>query len=114
MSASRTTVCFPHSPARTAWDSIIWVITPETTQEIIANPPKVLIVAQADLLADDPTAAAVAGQSQTVIYLSLFKDEAPKKAFASLPIQSFAEHDGTFVNGERRVQRFYTATRPVG
>ena len=26
-----------------------------------------------------------------------------------LPVQSFAERDGTFTNGERRVQRFYTA-----
>jgi predicted molibdopterin-dependent oxidoreductase YjgC len=31
-----------------------------------------------------------------------------------LPIQSFAERDGSFVNGERRVQRFYTAQGPVG
>ena len=31
-----------------------------------------------------------------------------------LPIQSFAERDGSFVNGERRVQRFYTAQGPIG
>ena len=31
-----------------------------------------------------------------------------------MPLQSFAERDGSFVNGERRVQRFYTAQGPIG
>jgi NADH-quinone oxidoreductase subunit G len=31
-----------------------------------------------------------------------------------LPVQSFAERDGTYTNGERRVQRFYTAQGPIG
>ena len=38
----------------------------------------------------------------------------PANAFAALPIQSFAERDGSFVNGERRAQRFYTAQGPLG
>ena len=88
--------------------------TPETTLDIIANPPKVLIVAQADLVMDDPTAAAWLDKVETVISLSLFEDGAALRAYAALPIQSFAERDGTFINGERRVQRFYTAQGPVG
>ncbi len=88
--------------------------TPETTQDIINNPPKVLIVAQADLLLDDPTAKQWLSKIKNVIYLSLFKDEAPEWATAVLPIQSFAERDGSFVNGERRVQRFYTGQGPLG
>lgn len=87
---------------------------PETTQAIIANPPKVLIVAQADLLADDPDAASWLDKVETVIDLTLFEDELGDHANLSLPIQSFAERDGTFTNGERRVQRFYTAQGPVG
>jgi NADH-quinone oxidoreductase subunit G len=87
---------------------------PETTAEIAQNPPKVLIVAQADILADDPTAAIWLNKVETIISLSLFLDEAANKANVVLPIQSFAERDGTFVNGERRVQRFYTAQGPVG
>jgi NADH-quinone oxidoreductase subunit G len=31
-----------------------------------------------------------------------------------LPAQSWAEREGTFTNGERRVQRFYPALHPVG
>ncbi|MBZ0278100.1 MAG: NADH-quinone oxidoreductase subunit NuoG [Anaerolineae bacterium] len=88
--------------------------TPEATQDIIANPPKVLIVAQADLLFDDPAAASWLKNVKTVIHLTLFQEEPFAGAAAALPIQSFAERDGSFVNGERRVQRFYTAQGPLG
>ncbi|MFW5692157.1 MAG: NADH-quinone oxidoreductase subunit NuoG [Chloroflexota bacterium] len=88
--------------------------TPETTQDIIANPPKVLVVAQAELLADDPYAADWLNKVETIISLNLFPDGVAQMAKAVLPIQSFAERDGTFTNGERRVQRFYTAQGPVG
>jgi NADH-quinone oxidoreductase subunit G len=88
--------------------------TPDDTHDIMTLPPKALIVAQADLLADDPNAAAFLDKVETVIYLSLFKGEVPANAAAALPIQSFAERDGSFVNGERRVQRFYTAQGPLG
>jgi NADH-quinone oxidoreductase subunit G len=88
--------------------------SPEGTHDIAANPPKVLIVAQADILYDDPTAAAWLSQVETVIALSLFPDELTQHATVALPVQSFAERDGTFTNGERRVQRFYTAHSPMG
>jgi NADH-quinone oxidoreductase subunit G len=89
--------------------------TPEATQEIAQNPPKVLIVAHAELLADDPTAARWLEKVETVISLNLFPDVvAENYAAVALPIQSFAERDGTFTNGERRVQRFYTAQGPIG
>ncbi|MCS7070048.1 MAG: molybdopterin-dependent oxidoreductase, partial [Anaerolinea sp.] len=77
--------------------------SPEQTAQIAANPPKVLIVAQADILEDDPTAAAWIDQVETIISLSLFPDALTARSAAVLPIQSFAERDGTFTNGERRV-----------
>ena len=88
--------------------------TPENTLDIIQNPPKVLIVAQADIAADDPTAEAWLSKVETIIALSLFPDGATHRAAVALPIQSFAERDGTFTNGERRVQRFYTGQGPMG
>jgi NADH-quinone oxidoreductase subunit G len=88
--------------------------TPENTQAIIANPPKVLIVAQADVLFDDPAAAGWLGKVDTVINLTLFQDDMGDHADITLPVQSFAERDGTYTSGERRVQRFYTAHGPVG
>ncbi|MFW5772882.1 MAG: NADH-quinone oxidoreductase subunit NuoG [Phototrophicaceae bacterium] len=88
--------------------------TPETTLDIAQNPPKVLLVADAAILADDPAAAAWLDKVETIISLSLFEDAVTARAAAVLPIQSFAERDGTYTNGERRVQRFYTAQGPIG
>ena len=87
---------------------------PEATLDIIANPPKALIVAQAELLDDDPAARAWLSQVETIIYANFFDDGISELADYVLPIQSFAERDGSFVNGERRVQRFYTAQGPIG
>lgn len=88
--------------------------TPEATLEIAAQPPKVLILAQAEVLDDDPAAAAWLEKVETVIALSLFPDAATRQAKFALPVQSFAERDGSWTNGERRVQRFYTAQGPMG
>ncbi len=89
--------------------------TPEATLDIQQHPPKVLIVAQADLLADDPAAAGWLAQVETIISLDMFAASGlNERASVVLPIQSFAERDGSFVNGERRVQRFYTAQGPMG
>lgn len=88
--------------------------SPEATHDIIQNPPRVLIVAQAEILADDPSAASWLEKVETIISLNLFPDGVSERAAVVLPIQSFAERDGTFTNGERRVQRFYTAQGPMG
>ena len=88
--------------------------TPDATKAIAENPPKVLIVAQADLLSDDPDAAQWLDKVDKIICLNLFADGLSEQAEVVLPIQSFAERDGTFTSGERRVQRFYTAQGPMG
>ena len=88
--------------------------TPKATRDIAANPPKVLVVAQAELLDDDPTARAWLSNVETVIYANFFDDGISEYADFVLPIQTFAERDGSFVNGERRVQRFYLAQGPMG
>ena len=88
--------------------------SPAASLDILANPPKVLIVAQAELLDDDPAARAWLSEVETVIYANFFDDGISELADYVLPLQSFAERDGSFVNGERRVQRFYTAQGPMG
>jgi NADH-quinone oxidoreductase subunit G len=89
--------------------------TPEQTLDIINNPPKVLIVSQAELLADDPSVAPLLERAERVIVLNLFMDRVGEQyADIVMPIQSFAERDGTYTSGERRVQRFYTAQGPMG
>ncbi len=86
----------------------------EATQDIIQNPPKVLIIAQADVVSDDPSADAWLSKIETIISLNLFMDSAAEQAKVVLPIQSFAERDGSFTNAERRVQRFYAAQGAMG
>lgn len=86
----------------------------EATQDIIAKPPKVLIVAQAEPAADDPQAASWLSKVETLITLSLFGERTVDRAAFALPIQSFAERDGSFISGDRRVQRFFTAQGPIG
>ncbi len=88
--------------------------SPAASLDIAAKPPKVLIVAQAELLDDDPTAQAWLSEVETIVYANFFDDGISDLADYMLPLQSFAERDGSFVNGERRVQRFYTAQGPIG
>ena len=88
--------------------------SPQATLDIMASPPKVLIVAGAEPLDDDPNARDWLSQVETVIYANLFDDGSGEYADFVLPLQSFAERDGSFVNGERRAQRFYTAQGPIG
>lgn len=88
--------------------------TPEATQDIMVNAPKVLVTLDADILADDPFASEWLAKVETVISLTMFAQDSVSNAAIQLPIQSFAERDGTFTNGERRVQRFYTAQGPIG
>ncbi len=88
--------------------------TTQNALDIIKNPPSVLITAQCDPLGDDPTAGSWMSKVNTLITLTLFPDDTTQRAAFALPVQSFAERDGTFINGERRVQRFYTAQGPMG
>jgi NADH-quinone oxidoreductase subunit G len=49
-----------------------------------------------------------------LVVQELFLTESAKAADVVLPAQSWAEREGTFTNGERRVQRFYPAISVSG
>jgi NADH-quinone oxidoreductase subunit G len=49
-----------------------------------------------------------------VVVQDLFLTETAKLADVVLPAAAVMEHEGTFVSGERRVQRFHTSVKPVG
>jgi NADH-quinone oxidoreductase subunit G len=88
--------------------------TSEATEELLKNPPAVLFLADADITGDDALQGAlVAGESFKIV-IEQFVTETALQADVVLPRQSFAERDGTFTNGERRVQRFYLAQAPLG
>src|SRR5262249_26474794 len=84
----------------------------EATEAILAQRPSVLILADADLMGEDALSASIIEGGFTVVS-ELFLTETASRADVVLPRQSFAERDGSFTNGERRVQRFYTAQTPL-
>ena len=81
----------------------------ETTQALLDSPPPMWFIAQADPAGEDARAAEAIRQAECVVVTSLFMTETARRADIILPGQSFAEREGTFTNGMRRVQRFYTA-----
>lgn len=54
------------------------------------------------------------GKLALLVVQELFLTETAALADVVLPAQSWAEREGTFTSGERRVQRYYPAITPVG
>jgi NADH-quinone oxidoreductase subunit G len=48
-----------------------------------------------------------------IVVQELFETETAKQADVVLPAQAYTEREGTFISGERRVQRFYQAVTPL-
>ncbi len=85
----------------------------EATLSLLHNQPDVLIVAGCDPVGEVADAAALQ-DTDFIIVTAQFETPTTAIADVVLPRQSFAERDGTFTNGERRVQRFYTAQGALG
>ncbi|MCP4356597.1 MAG: NADH-quinone oxidoreductase subunit NuoG, partial [Chloroflexi bacterium] len=73
---------------------------------------KALYVAGTDPVGDGRLANR--GQLEFLVVQELFLTETAQLADVVLPAQSWAERDGTFTSGERRVQRYYPAIQPLG
>jgi NADH-quinone oxidoreductase subunit G len=58
--------------------------------------------------------ASDAPQAAFTIVQDLFLTDLAKEADVVLPALSFAEREGTFTSGDRRIQRFYRALPPLG
>lgn len=54
------------------------------------------------------------GKLEFLVVQELFLTKTAEFADVVLPAQSWAEREGTYTNGERRVQRYYPAIAPVG
>jgi NADH-quinone oxidoreductase subunit G len=79
------------------------------TPNVDLEQPSVLLVA-----ATDPVGDGLQLKAGFVVVSELFLTETAKVADVVLPAQAFTEREGTFTNGERRVQRFYPATPALG
>jgi NADH-quinone oxidoreductase subunit G len=68
----------------------------------------------ADPVGDGRLSADSLRQAGFVVVQELFLTETAKAADVVLPAASWAEREGSFTSGERRVQRFYPAVTPKG
>ncbi len=69
----------------------------------------VVYIVAADPAGDDPYLAAALEQAGFVIVQDLFMTETAQRADLVLPALAYIERGGTYISGERRVQRFYPA-----
>jgi NADH-quinone oxidoreductase subunit G len=70
---------------------------------------KTVYILAADPAGDDPALAEALKTAKTVIVQDLLETETTKLATIVLPAAAYTEREGTFTNGERRVQRYYPA-----
>ncbi len=75
---------------------------------------KVVYLVAADPADDDSKLAEALKSAKAVIVQGIFLTETAKLADIVLPAQAFTERDGSYTSGERRGQRFYPATPPLG
>jgi NADH-quinone oxidoreductase subunit G len=85
----------------------------EAAADLIEDPPALWIIGEADPAADDVHAVPALTEAEYVIVSTQFMTATAEQADLVLPVQSFAERDGSFTNGMRRVQRFYMAQTPL-
>jgi NADH-quinone oxidoreductase subunit G len=71
-------------------------------------------ICAADPAGQSPELAKALQKSGFVVVQDLFLTETAKLADVVLPAAAVMEREGTFVSGERRVQRFHPAVKPAG
>lgn len=90
---------------------------PEMYNAAIAGDFKAMWVMGEDMAQSDPNTNKVIKALQSLELLvvqELFMTETAKYAHVVLPGASFLEKDGTFTNGERRIQRVLQVVKPIG
>ncbi len=75
---------------------------------------KAVYIVGADPAGDDPNYARALKSAKFVAVQDIRETATTEIADVVFPAQAFTERDGTFVSGERRVQRFYAAVPPKG
>lgn len=75
---------------------------------------KAVYIVGADPVGDDPSLAKALKNAKFVAVQELRETATTEIADVVFPAQAFTEREGTFVSGERRVQRFYAALAPKG
>jgi NADH-quinone oxidoreductase subunit G len=101
---------WPHANAQGAWDMGVPAREPAVPlQGVSAH-----WVVAADPVGDGLVSADDLRAGGFVVVQELFLTATAQAADVVLPAASWAEREGTFTSGERRVQRFYPAVTPKG
>ncbi|TLN28529.1 hypothetical protein FDZ74_00495, partial [bacterium] len=102
---------WPKANTQGAWDMGLRP-APDLAERL--SQAKAAYIVAADPAGDDPALASALEQAGFVIVQELFLNETTKYADLVLPAAAYSEREGTFTNGERRVQRYYPVTTPRG
>jgi len=89
----------------------------EMYEAALAGELKAMVLFGEDVVQSDPDTAHVVRALESLEFLvvqELFLSETARLAHVVLPGASFLEKDGTFTNGERRIQRVRRAVSPPG
>ena len=101
---------WPRANEQGAWDI---GFRPIADLKAALHSAKARYIVAADPAGDDPSLITDHASRFTVVQ-ELFLTETAKLADVVLPAQAVTEREGSFTSGERRVQRFYSVTRPKG
>jgi NADH-quinone oxidoreductase subunit G len=107
---------WPRANEQGAWDM---GLRPTDDLKAALEVAKVVYVVAADPAGDDNVLKDLMISrnkfpEKLTIVQDLFETETARLADVVLPAQAHTEREGTFTSGERRVQRFYPVTRPMG
>ena len=97
---------WPHANTQGAWDM---GFKPVENLSAALMEAKAVYIAGADPAGDHPQLAETLKQKAFLVVQELFLTETARMADVVFPVQAKAEREGTYTNGERRVQRFYPA-----
>jgi formate dehydrogenase major subunit len=95
----------------------VGLMIPQMYEAALAGKLKALWIMGEDLVQSDPNTHKVVAALQSLdllIVQEIFMTETAKLADVILPGASFLEKEGTFTNGERRIQRVNKVVEPIG
>ena len=102
---------WPHANDQGAWE--LGLRPAEDLQAAFDKADAVYIVG-ADPFADGTLKLKSGKRKPFIVVQELFETESAQLADVVLPAQAYTERDGTYISGERRVQRFYRGCASAG
>ncbi len=103
---------WPHNNTQGAWDMGLRPASQGLASAL--DEAKAVYLMASDPVGDDPKLAEQLSKASFVVVQDLFMTETAREADVFLPAQAFAEREGTYTTGERRVQRAYQPLPALG